>query len=446
MAEEKYELKREISCVGRYKIIVIGGGMGGFGAACAAARRGCKTLLIERFSQLGGLGTLAGVGNFSFCGSLKGQGRVFEDILTLLQHLKAFGEEHGWLVKKDTDSIRESVGREYLGSCRKSKDSKVLKDRKNYMFDHNVLPLVLQQIAQESNVDLLLHTEVVDVIKSDKKAVAVVTHNRDLLQAYQADIIIDGTGDGIVAQHAGAEVLKDDSTHTEQLPTSLMIFLRKTEREQEQVLLEEPACEKEIPQYQIWEEADGKIGLKAYFKGFDVGTGRDFSSAEIFIREKIPAVVRHYQKIYDSRYKLDYAAPLLGIREGRRIKGDYILTVDDVRSGNRFKDSVAFGSYTIDSKEIDESLPPYQIPLRSLLVAGVDNMMVVGRCLSADRLAMSSARVMATCCLTGQAAGIAAVLACQKRVNLRKVDPAEVRKYLISAAYHKELMKKSIIP
>jgi len=419
LVNKKFVLKREVSYAGMY-----------------------KTLLIERFSQLGGLGTLAGVGNFSFCGPLEGLGRIFEDILSNMEKLKGFGEEYGWGIKNDFDFIRENMGKNYLGFSNKKKD---IQERKNYMFDHNILPLVLQYIAQESNVNLLLHTEVVDVIRTNNKVETVITHNRDLLQGYEAKYIIDATGDGLVAQHAGAEILKDHFEHPDLIPPSLMIFLRKTDKKQEQSVFEEYNQE-EIPQYQVWDEPDGKIGLKLHFEGFDVGTGRGFSEAEKYIREKIPSVVRHYQQKYNPKYKFDYAAPLLGIREGRRIKGDYVLSTEDVRSGKKFNDSIAFGLYPIDTTRLNESLPPYQIPFRSLLVESMSNMLIVGRCMSADRLAMSSLRVMPTCCLVGQAAGIAVAIACRNGTSLRQIEAIDIRKRLISSCIQKETLQKYITP
>jgi hypothetical protein len=116
------------------------------------------------------------------------------------------------------------------------------------------------------------------------------------------------------------------------------------------------------------------------------------------------------------------------------IEGDYVLTADDLRAGRGFTDVVAHGCFPLDSAAIrKEVMPPYQIPFRSLLVKGLENVLVAGRCFSATRVALSSARIMATACLMGQAAGLAAAVAGKNAVSPRQVDPAAIRAGLIDA-------------
>jgi hypothetical protein len=136
--------------------------------------------------------------------------------------------------------------------------------------------------------------------------------------------------------------------------------------------------------------------------------------------------------------------PLIGIREGCRVVGDYTLALEDLRAGRRFDDAVARGTYYLDGHKPDDEkrtyilpkdqlkVPPYQIPFRSLLVRDGKNLLAAGRCFSADQLALSSARVSTTCSMMGQAAGIAAALAAQRRCDPRDLDPREVRKIVES--------------
>lgn len=421
----KYKIEREIPVIGEYDVVVVGGGMAGFGAACAASRNGAKTLLIENSAQLGGMATLGGVANFCYNGPLEGQGRVFEDVLDLLKKMKAMGSENGW-----------KVIRNYTY------------DSDDHTLDSSILSLVLQHIAETSGVEILYHSDAVDVIKDGNSISAVIIHNKSLLQAINAKVIIDGTGDGIVAQHAGAEVLdNNDPNHPEQMPASLMVFLRNVGLKQIQGVIDESYIDlKNLPRHSYWEEPDGRIVFKSFVRGFDLGTGKGLSDAERLTRRMVPNMVNFFQEKYLSTYKLDYISPALGVREGRRIKGDYILTIDDILSKRRFDDCIAYGTFTIDTVNKREKVPPYQIPLRSLFVQNVENMFVVGRCLSADRLAMSSARVMATCCMMGQAAGIGAALACKDNVSIRQVLPGKVRNLLISDSMNKEVMVGRISP
>jgi hypothetical protein len=126
---------------------------------------------------------------------------------------------------------------------------------------------------------------------------------------------------------------------------------------------------------------------------------------------------------------------MLGLRDSVRVSGDYVLTKDDLLAGQHFPDAVAHGCFPLDSAAIaKEPTPPYQIPYRSLLVNGLDNALVAGRCFSATRVALSSARIMVTSCLMGQAAGQAAAIAIRASRNLREVTAADIRAALLAAS------------
>ena len=119
-----------------------------------------------------------------------------------------------------------------------------------------------------------------------------------------------------------------------------------------------------------------------------------------------------------------------------------MLTVDDLRNTTRFPDVIAVGTYYLDGHKPDDDkrtyilppetikVPPYDIPLRCLIARDGVNLMMAGRCLSADQLALSSARVMTTCSMTGQAAGVTAALAVKQGVDVRQVAVAEVQENL----------------
>ncbi len=430
-----YSLQRNIPEVERYEVVVVGGGMAGVGAACAAARQGARTLLIERFAQLGGNATLAGVGNWAYRGLPIGQGRVFDDILVGQRHMRSIGKEHGW-ESREVPRIPST----------------------NNIFDHSILPIVIQHVAKQSGVDLLFHTELVDVIRKNGRIEAVVIHNKSLLQAVSARIVIDATGDGIVSQHAGAESIH--YTKGEQMPGNLQIFLREVDDAYEQPILDEDP-KLAIPMYRPWMEPGGKIGLKTRVYGSDTGSGKGMSDAEQGIRRLIPHIVRDYQKNHRKDVKFDYAVPMIGVREGGQIVGDIMLSIDDIDREIRFPDAVAFGVTSVDTVNTDTeqaekrryadperitpaAVPPFQIPYGCLTVAGLENLLVAGRCLSADRLAMSCARVMATCCMMGQAVGIAAAQACRNKIAIREVDSGEVRERLMADADHQDLMRERL--
>ncbi len=154
-------------------------------------------------------------------------------------------------------------------------------------------------------------------------------------------------------------------------------------------------------------------------------------------------VMDYHQRQDKKPWVLDHCSPIIGIREGCRIVGDYTLKVDDLRAGRAFEDGVARGTYYLDGHKPDDDkrtyilprdeleVPPYQIPLRSLIAGDGKNLMMAGRCFSADQLALSSARVSTTGSMMGQAAGITAAICIQKGCDPRDVDPGEVIKTVL---------------
>jgi hypothetical protein len=132
--------------------------------------------------------------------------------------------------------------------------------------------------------------------------------------------------------------------------------------------------------------------------------------------------------------RLEGMSPEVGIRETYRVRGEYLVTHEDYTSGRRFDDSVCFAFYPIDLHDKESGIHPAHlqegvvatVPLRALVVKGVDGVLAAGRCVSSDRLANSALRVEATCMATGQAAGAAAALAARHRTTALKVDFAEL--------------------
>ncbi len=410
---------KKIQAIAEYEVFVAGAGLAGFSAAVAAARQGVKTILAERLEMLGGLGASGCVGNFCAAeGGLEGQGKVFDDILSLLFEYGAIGEENGWPVRGNKNLETE-----------------------NRMFDYNLLPIVLQEIALDSGVDLLYGTDVIGAELTGNRITHAVIHNKSLIQKIKAKVFIDGTGEGILARHAGAEILPDDPGFPGVIKPSNMIFVRWGEAARPMRVVCEPD---EEPDFSTWPDTGGRKGLKMklFHREFDTGTGDGYNEAVIEFRKLTPAFVRAYQKDQGAEYTFNSAAGMLGLREGRRIKGDYILTIDDLRAEKRFSDCVAYGTFTVDANRTREILPPYQIPLSSLLADGLENCMVPGRCFSADRLALSSARVMPTCSMMGSGCGVAAAVALSDKTDLRSVDTSAVRERLYEESENQELMRE----
>jgi hypothetical protein len=173
-----------------------------------------------------------------------------------------------------------------------------------------------------------------------------------------------------------------------------------------------------------------------------LGTGVwDLSYAEWHSRlqmRQIASFLRRYVPGFERSYVMQSGVNI-GVRETRRILGDYQLTAEDVLSARKFDDAIARGSYPVDihnpkgSGTVLRRLPPgeaYDIPLRCLLPRGTEGLLVAGRCLSGTHEAHSSYRVMPIVMATGQAAGVCAALAAHRKVDPRRVDFEDVQKEL----------------
>lgn len=388
-------------------VAVLGGGIAGVSAACAAAKSGAKVILVERFAVTGGMLTTGGVANF--CGQMSGQGEVFDQIVSDLRTWNAIG-----------------YGR---ASC----------------FHHEILAIVLQELLLKRKVKLLLHTRLVDVLVGDDGRINhCLVCGKSGVEALRARQFIDCTGDGDAARYAGFETVKAGPSGY-QLPMSMMYFVRHVDPKDVDPHLPDGwfnpvRARADLPMTSVWPDGPRGNAIKIKIPKFDSTETESLTEAEIAGRRRMMEVLDFHQRKEDKPWLLDHCSPIIGIREGCRIVGDHVLTVDDLRAGRSFDDGVARGTFYLDGHKPDDDkrtyilpedelgVPPYQIPLRSLIAKDGANLMMAGRCFSADQLALSSARVSTTGSMMGQAAGITAALSVQKQCDPRDVDPGEVRR------------------
>ena len=401
----------------RYKadVAVIGGGIAGVCAAAAAAKSGASVILVERFAACGGMMTVGGVNNF--CGESRGQGDVFDEIVAGLEAFNA--------ISPYTPYRHFEAG--------------------NRKFEHEILMVVLQELLLKRGVRLLLHTRFVDTVVDEGKIKACVIRGQSGPEAVAADQFVDCTGEADVARLAGCETMKGRGKDGLQLPMSMMFFVRHLppEKAVPQVppgWFERFEAADELPMVTPWPNGPGSNAIKMKVTGHDSTDTEGLTAAELEGRRKMMGVLDYYQRAEKKPWHYDHCSPIIGIREGRRIVGDYVLTEDDVRAGRAFDDGVAVGTFYLDAHDPttdkrvaqitnrqDRKVPPYQIPLRCLYARDCTNLWMAGRCLSADALAMSSARVATSGAMMGQAVGIASAQAVEKECMPREVDPASVR-------------------
>jgi hypothetical protein len=411
-ADQTVDWSRRIPVRYRADVAVIGGGIAGVSAACAAACSGANVILVERFGVTGGVLTTGGVANF--CGQLHGQGEVFDEILSDLCAFGALGEGN-----------RKSV------------------------FHYEILAVVLQELLLRRNVKLLLHTRLVDACVRHGRIDSCIVCGASGPEALQARQFIDCSGESALARAAGCTTMKGGAQSPYQLPMSMMYFVRHIDPEQAAPRLPEGwfnpiRHENDLPMTSIWPDGPGGNAVKIKIPMFDATDTESMTAAEIRGRRRMMEVMDYHQRVEQRNWRLDHCSPIIGIREGCRIAGLYTLTVDDLRAGRAFKDAVARGTFYLDGHKPDDdkrtyilprdqlAVPPYQIPLRCLIAKDAHNLMMAGRNLSADQLALSSARVATTGAMTGQAAGIAAAFAAGKGCDPGKVPAAEVRAEVIA--------------
>lgn len=409
-------------------VCIAGGGIAGISAALAAAKSGSSVLLIERFGVLGGNATSGGVANF--CGNCVGQGEAFD---TLIENLETFN-----------------------AISHKTKGKFGLDGR---VFNHEILAVILPELMERRGIKFLLHTQMVDVRVTDGHVDHVLICGPSGLQAVEAKIFIDCTGDGFLANRAGFSSMKGDSRGY-QLPMSMMYFMRHVLPEEQCREVPEGWFRRidtkdDLPMNTFWPNGPHSDAMKIKVPMYDSTDTFSLTQAEVNGRREMMAVLDYYQRVENRSLILDHCSPIIGIREGYRILGDYVLQLEDLRAGRAFDDVIAVGTYFLDGHKPDDNkrtyildpnsllVPPYDIPMRTIIAKDGENVLMAGRCFSADQLALSSARVMTTCSMLGQAAGILAALSVLQNKPVRSIPHGEVQDILIDrgAVLDKEKVK-----
>jgi len=394
-------------------VAVVGGGIAGVCAAAAAARSGARVILVERFAVTGGMLTSGGVSNFCDGSQVRRPlGEVFTEIVSGLDAWGAIGQG------------------------------------KSSVFHYETMAVILQELLRRRGVKLLLHTRFVDARVDQGRITECIVCGASGPEALRAAQFIDCSGESALARAAGFEIMRDWYDDRWRLPMSMMYFVRHVDAADAGPSLPEgwfePIANKaDLPMTSVWPDGPGGNAIKIKIPMFDATDTESLTEAEIQGRRRMMEVMDYHHRAENKPWRLDHCSPIIGIREGARIAGDYVLTVDDLRAGRSFDDGVARGTFYLDGHKPDDdkrtyilpkdqlAVPPYQIPLRSLTARDGKNLMMAGRNLSADQLALSSARVSTSATMMGQAAGIAAAMAAGKQCNPRDLDPADVRRVVI---------------
>ena len=430
-------------------VCVVGGGPAGVAAALSAARNGAKVLLIERMGFLGGSATAMQVPAFA----------PFSD------RTKAIVRGIGWEV------LTEHQRR--LNRPLPDPDSYNVPQDKGRMdwvpLDVELLKRLYDELCEAAGVRVLFHTFVPAIQQTNGLLESIVLANKAGLSLAKASVFIDATGDGDLAARAGCAFEQgDENGKTQGMTLCFTVaggsrsqyldyvyttgdgyLTKRVERAKADGAWELPDSSLVGMSFKSETVAGCNLG---HVYGHDATDPLSISAAEREGRrvvEKLMAFLRRYVPGQES-LELVSSGPHIGVRESRRIVGEYTLTLDDYLACRTFPDDIARCAYFIDlhavttevaarAKSVTDgaqrsySLPAGQshgIPYRCLIPKGIENLLVAGRCLSAERAVQGATRVMPYAFATGEAAGLAAALSLSESGDVRRVDTAELQRRL----------------
>ena len=432
-------------------VLVVGGGPAGIAAAIASARTGADTILAERYGFLGGNLTAGLVGPCMTSYSLDGAEQlikgIFEEFVVRMEQIG--GAIH---------PSKIAGGSPYSGFF-------VFGHERVTPFEPEAAKRVAMEMCLEAGVRLALHTFAVDAIRDECTVSCVVFASKSGLEATRAAQIVDCSADGDVAARAGVPF--EIGRAEDGLTQPMTLFFRVANVDDAGVdeyvashpeeirpyasLVDEARERGEFPPiprravgiYRTTQAGVWRINTTRVLKR--LGTdARDLTAAEIEGRRQAWMLVEFFRKWlpgFEDCRLLD-TATTIGVRETRRIKGEYTLTLEDLQAATPFDDVIALCGYPVDiHSPVDGSgvtlvnhntANAYEIPYRCLVPQGVNNLLVAGRCVSATHEAMAAIRVMPPAFAMGQAAGTAAALSMRAGVEPRALDVETLQAQLLA--------------
>lgn len=429
---KQVSLQCEIPVRHEVDVFVAGGGPAGVAASVSAARQGARVFLAEQNTCLGGMGTAGMLPLFMAFGdgvNMLAAG-VGEDVLNRLRRAGGTGPDSGVTIRAE------------------------------------VLKRVYDDLLLEAGVSFTLQTSLIAVETVDGSVGHVVLAAKSGLFAVKAGMFIDCTGDGDLAAWAGAPFEKGDAEGNLMAGTLCSLWadidwdeVHRGGRASDESRLEDAfqdeiftINDRHLPgMFRVGRHTGG--GNIGHTFGLDSTDERSITKALIWARKSLPEYERYYKQYLKGFEQMELVATAsqLGCRESRRITGDYVLNLEDFRSRAVFDDEIGRYCYPVDIHAAKSDKASYEeyardfknlrygkgesygVPYRVLLPKNLSNVLVAGRCVSSDRYIQSSIRVMPGCFITGQAAGVAAALAIEKRTDTRGFAVSELLGRLKSA-------------
>ena len=418
--------------LGHFDVAVCGGGVAGVAAAVSAARAGANVILVERSGTLGGTLT---EGFIPLLIDMENKGGVVRELYKFLN-------EHGMTIAKRGERI-DANGKTIPGEMVDTEGCK-------YFFD---------KVCTDAGVKQLYHSQVAGVNMNGDAIESILLATECGNYSLTADVYIDATGNGLLSDLAGCEWDCGDPAEGKPSPTSFAICVTgmpagyygtdshegKTEYNNFLVannirISAEQASVKMLPSQVTWNLGTNfqynVMPDDIYSLSRAVGEGRREAFETIEAHKKI----KGYEKL-----SIAFTNSHLGVREGRRIYGEYRLTDDDIIEGRRFEDGICLVKFGVDVHKLKSDdttecergykTKPYHIPYRCLLPKAVSNMLLAGRCISGDFYPHSSYRVMGNMVATGEAAGFAAAKCSAEKISPKEFDGRRARDFMAERGY-----------
>ena len=421
---------REVPVIAETQVLVVGSGPAGIAAAVAAARCGAQTMLVERYGCFGGALSVGQV------------------------------ESYTWYFNENTytaEGISKEIDDRMVACGGTQHDDRgtgnfINPEKYKYMLDC--------WIAEEG-IRPLLHAFVTDVVMEGNVLKGVIVESKSGRGAILADRIVDATGDGDVAARAGADFEQGKDNNGQVLPVTMVfgvsgvdtkMFRNYIESNPETTNPDTHGLKlpfrraKQDGRWPVdrdggdWKELtpNGEFtSLNLTLEnGIDGTNVWDLTHAEIMGRQQVMwavDVLRDYAKEMGfENCTLRSMAGQIGIRETRRIRGEYSVCRADVLGHAEFDDTIGVFTTFIDGEVVSKDDAHFQLPYRMILPKKLENLAVAGRCASCEDDAIQTVRMMVCCATTGQAAGTACALSIKEGVSLRNMDVSKLQAQLVS--------------
>lgn len=407
-----------------YDVLVCGSGMGGIAAAAAAAENGLSVGMIEYFGEPGGIPVSGRLGSIS--------GFTKQSMVAVEGFPRAFAER----LNARGKALIQGGG-------------------SNINLPPSTLSSEIFGLLDFYGVDFFSYARLIGMEKKNRRIVRAQVSMKEGIRSIRAKLFLDATGDGDAAALAGCPFMKGRASDGKVQSATLIFIIGGIDKARMPAYLEIR---------KIWKSKVRQVPINhSVFQFVPHGENSNeiavnmthavnadpLSSAGLTAMRK--ACVKQAEYLLDffhaeipgfERAWISQFAPQMGVRDSRRIIGDYILTADDVISGLRFEDEIALGVWSIDIHDPDgvhtgvgqAVKAPYGIPYRCITPLGAKNLLIAGRSISCDFEAFSSTRINATCMAVGEFAGAAAkdIIASG---DIRKIEAKSIRKRMKGKKY-----------